>query len=118
MSDIVISDPVALRDAIQFAEDQGCTDQLARGLLNLLRSLTVGMTREGQRHAMVYKDFAPHSFTFAIWDGDKSRVNLVMNGGLVYDGPTAPGDGSFPSLSVNLNRIAGTAPKHSWNVHT
>jgi hypothetical protein len=118
MSQIIITDPVGLREAIDFAEKAGCTEQLGRDLIKLLRTLTIGMARENDRTARLSRDFAPYSFDFAIWDGVLSRETLVLNGGWIYAGPGAPGDGSAPSFSVDLSYMTGQRPVHSWNVHT
>jgi hypothetical protein len=119
MSQIIITDPVGLREAIEFATNAGCLDQLGRDVLRLLQVLTVGMTKDNNRTAELSSDFAPLSLRFAIWDGATcSRETMIFNGGWVYAGPGAPGDGSGPSYSVDLMWAMGQAPKHSWNVHT
>lgn len=56
----------------------------------------------------LYPDFAPFSFTFTF----SRRGKFAFNGGLIYQGPECPGDGSFPSLSVSLHRNTG------WFIHT
>jgi len=56
----------------------------------------------------VTKDFAPHSMVFSI---ERERVCL-LNGGLIYQGPTQPANGSFPSLTVSLHNDTG------WFIHT
>jgi hypothetical protein len=118
MSEIILTDPIGLREAIAFAEANGCLDQLGFGLIRLLQTLTVGMTKDDERTAELGSDFAPYSQRFCVWDGARQQSNVVLAGGWIYDGPSAPGDGSFPSLSVNLARLMGNAPTHSWNVHT
>lgn len=118
MSKIIITDPVGLRDAIEFAQKAGCVDQLGRDLVKLLQVLTVGMTETNDRHAELSSDFAPLSQRFAIWEGARDREHLVLNGGWIYAGPGAPGDGSAPSFSVDLSWAMGQRPTHSWNVHT
>jgi hypothetical protein len=124
MSAIIITDPVKLRHAIEFAQETGCIDQLGRDLCALFQTLTVGMTMDNERIAELGPDFAPHSMSFAIFDNaavthtGRERSNLVMNGGWIYAGPGAPGDGSGPSFSVNLEYVTGQAPKHKWSVHT
>jgi hypothetical protein len=125
MSAILISDPASLREAIGFAIDNNCVEQLGVGLVRLFQTLTVGMTKDNNRVAQVLKDFAPHSLGFAIFDNVRisfeekpSRCNFLMNGGWIYAGPGSPGDGSAPAFSVNLDYVAGHAPKHSWSVHT
>jgi hypothetical protein len=125
MSAIYISDPASLRKAIEFAEKAGCLDQFARDFVRLMQTISVGMTNQNNVVAEVGQDFAPHSFTFAIWrdvqlryDVRPTRANLLLNGGWIYAGPGAPGDGSFPSLSVDLSWVSGQRPQHSWNIHT
>jgi hypothetical protein len=68
------------------------------------------------RQCVLSYDFALHSFSFAhYWlpdsTGDGKR-QLWLNGGLIYSGPTSPGDGSFPALTVNLHNGIG------WICHT
>ena len=59
------------------------------------------------------KDFAPHSFSFAIYrPGPKDGRKFVFNGGLIFQGPSQPADGSFPSLTVSLSSGTG------WFCHT
>jgi hypothetical protein len=118
MSQIIISDPVGLREAIEFAQKAGCVDQLGRDLIKLLQVLTVGMTKDGDRKAELGSDFAPLSLRFAIWDGELSRETMLLNGGWIYAGPGAPGDGSGPSFSCDLSWAMGQRPVYSWNVHT
>jgi hypothetical protein len=60
-------------------------------------------------------DFAPRSFSFCHYilpekAGEKRQFG--MNGGLIYQGPVSPADGSFPSLTVSL--ASGTG----WFCHT
>jgi hypothetical protein len=64
--------------------------------------------------ALLHKDFAPHSFSFALFKlpTDDHERRMSFNGGLIYSGPECPGDGSFPSLSVNLHSDTG------WFIHT
>jgi hypothetical protein len=74
--------------------------------------------------AEISYDFAPHSMGFAIWHDAPlewyrpERAKLALNGGFIYHGPSSPGDGSFPALSVSLDYVSGNAPKHSWSIHT
>ncbi len=59
------------------------------------------------------KDFSPQSFDFALYlPGAKDDRKFFMNGGLIYQGPSCPADGSFPSLTVSL--ASGTG----WFCHT
>jgi hypothetical protein len=118
MNEFIISDPVALKGILEFARESGCFDQFAQDFCRLLMVLTGPMTPESDIKAEIMKDFAPHSMAFAMWRGEKSHSNLMLNGGLIYAGPGAPGDGSAPSLSVDLSWVAGQRPRHSWNIHT
>jgi hypothetical protein len=59
------------------------------------------------------KDFAPFSFDFALYrPGVKDARKFVFNGGLIFQSPRQPADGSFPSLTVSL--ASGTG----WFCHT
>jgi hypothetical protein len=59
------------------------------------------------------KDFAPHSFTFGMYrPGTNETRTFSFMGGLIYQGPSCPADGSFPSLCVSLT------PGTGWFVHT
>ena|SRR5664279_6388521 len=118
MSRIIFNNPTQLLGAIRFAREAGCTDQLGRDLLRLIECLGVGMTADNERRAEVWPDFAPHSLAWCIYDGQPAIEHVVLAGGWIYAGPTAPGDGSFPGLSVNLDYVMGQAPTHSWSVHT
>jgi hypothetical protein len=133
MHKIIISDPVRLRAAIEFAIKVGCLEQFGRDLCRLLQVVTMDMVRweddklveaPGTFQAEIGRDFAPHSFSFAIWRGSdnpfdhRERGDLMLNGGFIYAGPGAPGDGSSPAYSVDLAWVTGQRPRHSWNVHT
>lgn len=68
----------------------------------------------GETRCMVYKDWAPHSFKL-LMQGRKAPDQpweRIYNGGLVYQGPDCPADGSFPSLTVSF------AEGDGWFVHT
>jgi hypothetical protein len=84
-----------------FAERVGLADQLQRQLDYL-------GANDGAREIKLGRDFAPHSFTFAMYRDGK----YLFNGGLIYQGPDCPADGSFPSLTVSL--ATGTG----WFAHT
>jgi hypothetical protein len=59
------------------------------------------------------KDFAPYSFDFALYrPGAKDARKFIFNGGLIWQGPSCPAHGSFPSLTVSL--ASGTG----WFCHT
>lgn len=127
---IVITDPLKLREAIHFAHQNSCVDELGRGVLRLLHLLTSSMVEEGEKPAersvtaeMGY-DFAPLSFSFLItygeldWHRPQDRNAYGLVGGFIYHGPTSPGDGSGPAFSVDLGWVTGQSPKHSWSIHT
>jgi hypothetical protein len=64
----------------------------------------------------LYPDFAMHSFGFSIaFKQADGTFKHWCSGGLIYDGPGAPCDGSFPQLTVNVNRNARI---HNWGIHT
>ena len=63
----------------------------------------------------LYKDFAPLSFEFRMERREPDgSYRYWFNGGVIYHGPDCPGDGSFPSLSVDLS---GDDTPH-WGIHT
>ena len=70
--------------------------------------------RRGNTRCDLYPDFAPHSFAVTMTRQDPDGTwRPWWNGGLIYQGPEAPADGSFPSLTVSLN------PKDvGWFLHT
>ena len=80
----------------------------------LERQLDYLATYGGHNYQCVLgNDFAPHSFDFALYrPGAKDARKFFFNGGLIYQGPSCPADGSFPSLTVSL--ASGTG----WFCHT
>jgi hypothetical protein len=97
-----------LKEVVSDALELGLFSELAEGLSDL--------ARQGDKEWVVklYKDFAPLSFAFSAgrYDKESGEFKQVYNGGLIYQGPNVPGDGSFPSLSVSLHSNTG------WFVHT
>jgi hypothetical protein len=68
---------------------------------------------ENKRQCILGKDFAPYSFDFALYKpGPKEERKFWFNGGLIFQGPGFPADGSLPSLTVSL--ASGTG----WFCHT
>jgi hypothetical protein len=66
----------------------------------------------------LYRDFAPHSFSWRIEHSSSAGWKSGLVGGLIYSGPGAPSDGSAPSFSVSLNPDAASGRKHLWSIHT
>jgi hypothetical protein len=65
----------------------------------------------------LYKDFAPLSFSYRIEFRDKEEKDVYIyfcNGGLIYEGPDSPADGSFPSFTVSV----GSNNKVGWFMHS
>ena len=62
----------------------------------------------------LYSDFAPYSFTFVMFRQEEpdGEWKPWFNGGLIYQGPGLPANGSAPSFTVSLNKDTG------WFVHT
>src|SRR5262249_15749367 len=57
-----------------------------------------------KRQCVLSYDFAPYSFSFAHFAlpklaGEKPERKFWFNGGLIFQGPSVPADGSFPSLT-------------------
>jgi hypothetical protein len=71
------------------------------------------LNHEGQhpRQCVLSRDFAPHSFRFGHYVSPEfasdGKRKFWFNGGLIYQGPNAPADGSFPSLTVSLSSGTG-----------
>jgi hypothetical protein len=97
----------------EFARSIGMSEQLERQLSYLANYADHD---EPKRQCVLGYDFAPHSFSFAHFVLPKYPANgqrsFWFNGGLIYQGPTSPADGSFPSLTVSL--ASGTG----WFCHT
>lgn len=64
-------------------------------------------TEHGDRVVEIYSDFAPLSFGYAILapshDHGHYTSTVVIAGGLIYQGPDIPANGSFPSLTVSMD---------------
>ncbi len=134
MNAIIITGDVSakLREMIDFAEKNGCLHELGRSLCHLIMVLTSNMVdyKDGEpvdvpeRNvvAEIRPDFAPYSLSWVIWRNRKFESprggGASLVGGFIYHGPTSPGDGSAPALSVHLDSFAGRAPQHSWGIHT
>jgi hypothetical protein len=99
-----------LEQVREFARSMGLSAQLE----HQLDFLNYGYGN-GQQCQLGY-DFAPHSFAFAHYllphAAKSGQRTFSYNGGLIYQGPGSPGDGSFPSLTVSLAEGTG------WFCHT
>ncbi len=99
-----------LEDARAHARTLGLLSQLERQLDYL-----AAFNPERPRQCWFGRDLAPFSFDFCTWylaTADEPKRRMSMNGGLIYSGPGCPGNGSFPSLSVNVNDSNG------WHINT
>ena len=103
---IKIEEPNYFAEVMQFALASGCADKLTERLSYL------SQYHEGENTCHIYKDWAPHSFAFAMKKPDSS---FWFNGGLIYSGPGQPLDGSAPALTVG---IGIDSSRHGWSVHT
>lgn len=100
-----------LARAREHATQIGLADSLERQL-ETLRSF--GGNPEGSFRAVLYPDFAPHSFAFVIERrGPDGSWWTVLTGGLLFHGPhDGHGSGAMPTLAVTLE------PVHGWSIHT
>ncbi len=119
---LAIKCPEHFAAVVAFAATIGAVDQLVDKLTYLA---SYGGDSAAVR-CTLHKDFAPHSFGFSLEKPDldfltKSNGGLPaadpkwkhwFSGGLIYQGPDSPADGSFPSLTVSLAEGVG------WFVHT
>ena len=96
-----------------FAKRKGLLNQLEEHLMHLDTYAEHG--NRGKTRCSLFKDFAPYSFRFFVLKKDENdNYKFWFNGGLIYHGPhDNGGDGSFPTLSVNLS-----SQKHGWSIHT
>jgi hypothetical protein len=98
---------------VAFAQSVGAEAQLRERLdyLGTFATLT---------ECELYYDFAPHSFGFVMFQRQKtgSERTRWFNGSLIYSGPGVPSNGSFPSLTVSIDRDAASGARHMWSVHT
>jgi hypothetical protein len=98
-----------LEQVREVARSMGLSEQLERQLNFLADKRCWGEKAQTQ----LSNDFAPHSFSFGVYSlPNGKRRQIVLHGGSIYQGPEAPGDGSFPSLNVSLNSGTG------WFTHT
>jgi hypothetical protein len=83
-----------------YANREGCTYDKLQGL--------------GNTRCDLYPDFAPYSFAISMKRQDRNgQWHPWWSGGLIFQGPGCPADGSFPSLTVSLNN-----KDVGWFVHT
>lgn len=101
---------------IKFATEIGQLDG-TEGLQTTLNRLQWFEDNRNQ-DVYLYKDFAPYSFYFEMWDKDipekqRNRDNRWLNGGAIYHGShDGGGNGGAPTFSVNLSPVSG------WAIHT
>ena len=114
---VVLNDEVLdkLEAEREFARNMGLGSQLEKQL-DCLAGYARGDAEEARRQCVLVDDFAPHSFCFGHFVLPKFAANgkrsMWFNGGLIYQGPDSPADGSFPSLTVSLSSGTG------WFCHT
>ena len=93
---------------VEFAKDRGIYDQLHRQLEWLAG---YGGGNYCGVSVTLFHDFAYMSLGFSI----TCRGEHWFSGGLIYDGPEAPCDGSFPQLTVSIGE---RSRKGTWSCHT
>lgn len=119
---IIDSDETRLQllDSFLVALEFGLVPQFCSALTRLddCRFDCEGNRAYPPRRALLFKDFAPYSFTvlFQRWNPDDETWHKDYVGGLIYQGPTPDGgqraDGSFPALTCSLHDGSG------WFLHT
>ncbi len=106
-----------------------CGPRSLKSLLDKLEFLSeygnCGVAHDARNRKLVeaelWPDSAPYSFGFSVYwreltdlaTGETTRKH-VMTGGLIYDGPEAPNDGSAPALTVSLT----SSDFPCWGCHT
>lgn len=95
-----------------------CGGQALGDLLECLQFLEhYGTDNKKDRMVQLYSDFAPFSMTFTVNRPHNKEFGLwerMFNGGIIYEGPNCPADGSFPSLSVSID----PSDRPTWRIHT
>jgi hypothetical protein len=110
---LVIKDEAYFHEVIVFADHVGARDRLQRQL----DRLAAFSGDESTTRCLLHRDFAAHSFAFLIETRSADGSwRTWFNGGLIYSGPGQPLDGSFPALTVSLDRASGV--EHDWSIHT
>ncbi len=97
-------------EVMKTAETMKLVDQL-KSKLDYLGTYACHTTPEDTR-CRLFKDFASLSFQFVMEKRKDGVYSRWFNGGLVYQGPGQPADGSAPSLTVSIAEGTG------WFVHT
>lgn len=96
-----------------FACTAGLREQLDQALLRL-HLYAASWDDPGQTKAVLYRDFAPYSFSVDVSKREENgEYRHWFTGGLVYEGPDSPADGGGPSFTVSLD---GT--RRGWYLHT
>lgn len=104
-------------DAVmKFAEANGLKEQLEQALDRLRNySYYPDDPESVEKKCTLRRDYAPHSFAFEIYRPDPEKPGewvFWFNGGLIFQGPKNPANGSAPSFTVSLAEGTG------WFMHT
>lgn len=105
---------------LEFAKAIGKLDDLTQQLdyLDTYASgegCTYDKAKTGGTRCLLFKDHAPYSFQFVM----ECRAHPSMpwerwfNGGVIFEGPTQPLNGSAPAFTVSCGE-----PKVGWSIHT
>ncbi len=117
---LIMEDETAdyLEQVREVAHKLGLSTQLERQLCFLSHGWAGG---RAPTQTWLGKDFAPYSFGWCVYrlnaENPQQRAARVINGGFIYQGPSVPADGSFPSLTCDLGSLSGQ-PRHGWFCHT
>lgn len=123
---MLIIDPHARErflEIIKFATEHDLLSQIV-DTLNYLNHYANGegcmydKTKGKNTCCTLLMDWAPLSMRIRMdctddWDGTAGRWTPLYTGGLIYQGPDLPADGSEGSLTVSLDRT-----KIGWSIHT
>lgn len=113
MPGLIVHCPEKLAEVCEFAEKVNAQEHFLSRLKYLS---TYGQCDGRMTRCNLYPDSAPHSFLFKVEaQGIDFSWERFMFGGLIYDGPGCPNDGSAPAFTVSLTR---SKELHSWGIHT
>lgn len=101
----------------KFATENKLAEQLQDRLDYLAEYGNTGLeagdpNRKNVKCALFF-DSAPHSFVFDVYWQKGDEWKFVMNGGLIFQSPEIPADGSAPSFTVSMN-----SRETGWFIHT
>jgi hypothetical protein len=108
---LIVRCPEHMTKVLRFAVQVGATEQFVQRL----EYLATYAQPHTDTSCELYTDWAPFSFGFVMSRRSGGTWERWFNGGMIYEGPGQPADGSMPALTVSLRPRRRL---HDWGVHT